>query len=462
MATDQHFCLRWNNHQSTLISVFDTLLESGTLVDCTLAADGQQLKAHKVVLSACSPYLESLLSQHYDKHPIIILRDVKFPELKAMLDYMYRGEVNITQEQLGTFLKAAESLQIKGLTDSGGGAGGGVGELRDGLPKLRKQIPVPAAITPQSRPHSGIVMEPRKSVPHIPSHVLDIPPSSPLKAREGSVSPVVRKRRKPNQPIHNDDAKLVQMPTALHSESMHNSPSEPPSSTPNTPVTGDAATPAAGNNPNSTTNKTSDSGKNVPSESAKSDGAAVVKVEQMEPLLQPKTEYSEDINDNDNENSVEDVTIEEDDDEEGIDMSKPGPSQAANTQGYGAWMEGDSSSEETGGNAAGNQHNSQGFAQWHVAPDGPVDETMIAAHQDSQESPAVDPLAIPGKYCCLLCNKTYLWKQSLTRHIREDRCDKGPQHLCPICGMNFKHTSRLVRHVPFCTQTKFEFITQNS
>lgn len=56
MDDDQQFCLRWNNHQSTLISVFDTLLENGTLVDCTLAAEGKFLKAHKVVLSACSPY----------------------------------------------------------------------------------------------------------------------------------------------------------------------------------------------------------------------------------------------------------------------------------------------------------------------------------------------------------------------------------------------------------------------
>uniref|UniRef100_A0A1B0DC68 Uncharacterized protein n=1 Tax=Phlebotomus papatasi TaxID=29031 RepID=A0A1B0DC68_PHLPP len=30
MDDDQQFCLRWNNHQSTLISVFDTLLENGT------------------------------------------------------------------------------------------------------------------------------------------------------------------------------------------------------------------------------------------------------------------------------------------------------------------------------------------------------------------------------------------------------------------------------------------------
>lgn len=58
MGDDQQFCLRWNNHQSTLIQNFDTLLESGTLVDCTLAAEGKYLKAHKVVLSACSPYFE--------------------------------------------------------------------------------------------------------------------------------------------------------------------------------------------------------------------------------------------------------------------------------------------------------------------------------------------------------------------------------------------------------------------
>ncbi|KAF0701781.1 longitudinals lacking protein, isoforms H/M/V-like isoform X50, partial [Aphis craccivora] len=106
MAGDnKHFCLRWNNHRSTLISVFDTLLKSGTLVDCTLAAEGQYLKAHKVVLLACSPYLELLLSQHYEKHPIVILKN---------------GRSQHFPRQLSTFLKATESLQIKGLTDGGG------------------------------------------------------------------------------------------------------------------------------------------------------------------------------------------------------------------------------------------------------------------------------------------------------------------------------------------------------
>jgi hypothetical protein len=38
-----------------------------------------------------------------------------------MMDYMYRGEVNISQDQLAALLKAAESLQIKGLSDSRSG-----------------------------------------------------------------------------------------------------------------------------------------------------------------------------------------------------------------------------------------------------------------------------------------------------------------------------------------------------
>jgi len=66
-----------------------------------------------------------LLQEQYDKHPIFILKDVKYQELRAMMDYMYRGEVNISQDQLAALLKAAESLQIKGLSDnrSGGGSG---------------------------------------------------------------------------------------------------------------------------------------------------------------------------------------------------------------------------------------------------------------------------------------------------------------------------------------------------
>ena len=52
----QEFCLKWNNHTTTILSVMDTLLEEESLVDVTLSADGQFVRAHRVILSACSPY----------------------------------------------------------------------------------------------------------------------------------------------------------------------------------------------------------------------------------------------------------------------------------------------------------------------------------------------------------------------------------------------------------------------
>ena len=52
----QEFCLKWNNHTTTILSVMDTLLEEESLVDVTLSADGQFIRAHRVILSACSPY----------------------------------------------------------------------------------------------------------------------------------------------------------------------------------------------------------------------------------------------------------------------------------------------------------------------------------------------------------------------------------------------------------------------
>jgi BTB/POZ domain. len=46
----------------------------------------------------------------------VILKDVCHKDLVAILQFMYRGEVNVRQEELATFLKTAEMLQIKGLT----------------------------------------------------------------------------------------------------------------------------------------------------------------------------------------------------------------------------------------------------------------------------------------------------------------------------------------------------------
>lgn len=117
MGSDR-YCLRWNNHQNNLLGVFSQLLQEESLVDVTLAcSEGHSIRAHKVVLSACSSYFQSLFLDHPNRHPIIILKDVCFAELRTLVEFMYRGEVNLDYCQLPTFLRTAKSLQVKGLTE---------------------------------------------------------------------------------------------------------------------------------------------------------------------------------------------------------------------------------------------------------------------------------------------------------------------------------------------------------
>jgi len=118
MADQQQYFLKWNDYQSNMVSSFKHLRNEKSFTDVTLACEGQTCKAHKMVLSACSPYFKALLEENPSKHPIIILKDVPFSHLQSILEFMYAGEVNISQEQLPAFLKTADRLKVKGLAEA--------------------------------------------------------------------------------------------------------------------------------------------------------------------------------------------------------------------------------------------------------------------------------------------------------------------------------------------------------
>ncbi|XP_017059866.1 protein bric-a-brac 2 isoform X2 [Drosophila ficusphila] len=122
---NQQFCLRWNNYQSNLTNVFDELLQSESFVDVTLSCEGHSIKAHKMVLSACSPYFQALFYDNPCQHPIIIMRDVNWSDLKALVEFMYKGEINVCQDQINPLLKVAETLKIRGLAEVSAGRGDG-------------------------------------------------------------------------------------------------------------------------------------------------------------------------------------------------------------------------------------------------------------------------------------------------------------------------------------------------
>ncbi|XP_067009077.2 protein tramtrack, alpha isoform isoform X7 [Anabrus simplex] len=164
----EQFSLRWNNFHSNLTSGFQSLLAEEDLVDVTLAAGGGVVQAHKIILSICSPYFKQLFKVNPCKHPIVILKDVQHKDLVDILQFMYQGEVNVRQEDLGAFLKTAELLQIKGLT----------GQDSPTEPSSERETPVQNQsldrIVPRIRP---------------PRRRIDKPPQSAMPRLEKQLSP---------------------------------------------------------------------------------------------------------------------------------------------------------------------------------------------------------------------------------------------------------------------------------
>ncbi|XP_043677902.1 longitudinals lacking protein, isoforms A/B/D/L isoform X23 [Vespula pensylvanica] len=496
MEDDQQFCLKWNNHQSTLIQNFDTLYESGTLVDCTLAAEGKYLKAHRVVLSACSPYFEGLLSEHYDKHPVFILKDVKFKELKAMMDYMYRGEVNISQDQLTALLKAAESLQIKGLSESktGGGNNKTVSRVSKVAPQPRSS---PLNISYAS---SGLTIERNRVPRQAQSSIGDLPEDShspqipkELSSREGSQSPTSKKRRRLRRRSVGED-------NSVENHEASNSSDIPQQMG----VPALAIAPVADEKTNADPTDSLGRSALMTQLTKPADEMLQIPLENPEPndnLIEPKSEYLED-----QEESVEDLTLDDDmNDLNEIeqDTNRAGPSHdnSQHPAGLATW------------HVTGDRSNAGGVVGSVAGAPGTTDEVFLAAqeaaqaHRDSQgywtqiyHEPTMNAAYIQGQgqmmtirgnnllgveqrttsgyqpvrmtaraplsslyraivrshcvlvngtvkeFACNLCPRTYSTLRALRFHQRIE-CNREPRFTCGWCDYRTLRRTSLQRHM---------------
>merc|ERR1712098_669193 len=112
----EKFSLKWNDFQTTVSNSFRVLKREKDFFDVTLVAEDQkQIQSHKVVLSACSGFFQPILQNNTHSHPLIYLCGIDSINLQFIIDYVYEGEVQLFQEQLDSFLNAAQKLQIAGL-----------------------------------------------------------------------------------------------------------------------------------------------------------------------------------------------------------------------------------------------------------------------------------------------------------------------------------------------------------
>ena len=84
----------------------------------TLVSAGGQHPAHRLVLSAGSPLLAKVLTSLPAQHPVLYFWDLQGSLLSALVEFLYKGQVEVATFDLAAFLNLAEKMKVRGLAGS--------------------------------------------------------------------------------------------------------------------------------------------------------------------------------------------------------------------------------------------------------------------------------------------------------------------------------------------------------
>ena len=110
----EHERFSWFNFKEHLQRLFEKLYKEESYADVTLVSEDQiQFKAHKIVLSACSPVLKRIIDDSPTDRPLLYQTGIKSQEIEAILHFMYIGKGKFYQERVAEFIKVAQDLEIE-------------------------------------------------------------------------------------------------------------------------------------------------------------------------------------------------------------------------------------------------------------------------------------------------------------------------------------------------------------
>ena len=101
--TSQQYSLRWNNYLRHITYAFDNLRNQDDFVDVTLFCEGKKIKAHKVLLSACSGYFKEIFKESNHPHPVIVFKFITYDDLAAIIEFMYQVSLLVSKDIPMTF-----------------------------------------------------------------------------------------------------------------------------------------------------------------------------------------------------------------------------------------------------------------------------------------------------------------------------------------------------------------------
>ena len=115
---DQEKCtLTWHTYSDHLRNILKEISSDDSFADVTLVTDDKkQMKAHRNILSACSPVFKDILQINTnDINPVIYLRGIQYPEMESILEFIYLGEAKFYKERMNEFIMVAKNLDIREL-----------------------------------------------------------------------------------------------------------------------------------------------------------------------------------------------------------------------------------------------------------------------------------------------------------------------------------------------------------
>jgi len=117
-ASNSLYMLQWHEHHTSFFRLMEELCREQSLTDVTITCGDVSLEAHSLILGASSPILRSILAKGEGKKQTLHFMDMNPYHMQLLLQYMYRGEISVPQNELGPLMTSARSLQIKGLTST--------------------------------------------------------------------------------------------------------------------------------------------------------------------------------------------------------------------------------------------------------------------------------------------------------------------------------------------------------
>jgi len=110
--------LKWTFSHLNMSSLLTKYRNTGQFIDLTICVEKEIILCHKLVLASCSTYFENLLTSSpmlANPHPVVLLKDMHFWQVEALVDFMYCGEVDVVEHHLNDLINAARILGVRGL-----------------------------------------------------------------------------------------------------------------------------------------------------------------------------------------------------------------------------------------------------------------------------------------------------------------------------------------------------------